>query len=249
PLLRQHFPKTSHRSSTRQRRRWLNLAAIMAQFLTAVDILPAEIIKLPGRSLIERNDFELLIKLEQQGQLAITDHLPHRRLLLGDHGQPAAHPFLDRDNGHTYDFGCRNRIKSFNHATATFALGVFQELRMVRVKEDHSANSPRRAASRSASRIRWHSSSTLRMNSLSRNMPTTLRQSLRDWPGPFVAMTFSKASTRLARDSKVKSFIAVSSRYSNSLRLFYFARFTSWNPSLGVIPRGGRWGPTTFPGR
>ena len=29
------LPQTPHRSSTRQRRRWLNLAAIMAQFLTA----------------------------------------------------------------------------------------------------------------------------------------------------------------------------------------------------------------------
>src|SRR5208337_2480299 len=163
-----------------------------------VKLLPAEIIKLPGRSLIERHDFELLVELEQQGQLAITDDLPQRQLLLGDHGQPAAHPFLDRDNGHTYDFGCRHRIESINHATATFTVGVFQERRMVRVKEDHSANSPRRAASRSASRIRRHSSSTLRMNSLSRNMPTTLRQSLRDWSGSFVAMTFSKASTRLA---------------------------------------------------
>ena len=36
-----NFPKTSHRSSTRQRRRWLNLAAIMAQFLTAVDTIVA----------------------------------------------------------------------------------------------------------------------------------------------------------------------------------------------------------------
>jgi hypothetical protein len=40
------------------------------------------------------------------------------------------------------------------------------------VKEHRSANSPRRAASLSASRIRWHSSSTWRTNSLSRNMLT-----------------------------------------------------------------------------
>ena len=39
-------------------------------------LLPAEIIKLPGRRLIERNDFELVVELEQQGQLAITDDLP-----------------------------------------------------------------------------------------------------------------------------------------------------------------------------
>ena len=31
------LPQTSHRSSTRQRRRWLTLAAIMAQFLTATN--------------------------------------------------------------------------------------------------------------------------------------------------------------------------------------------------------------------
>jgi hypothetical protein len=58
------------------------------------------------RSLIERHDFELRVELEQQGQLAITDDLPQRQLLLGDHGRPAAHPFLDRDNGYTDDFGC-----------------------------------------------------------------------------------------------------------------------------------------------
>src|SRR5208337_4869796 len=79
-----------------------------------------------------------------------------------------------------------------------------------RDEEDHSASSPRRAASRSASRVRRHSSSTLRMNSLSRNMPTTLRQSLRAWSGYLVAMTFSKASTRLASDSKVRSVIVPS---------------------------------------
>jgi RNA polymerase sigma factor (sigma-70 family) len=37
PLLKHHFPEISHQSSTRQRRRWLNLAAIMAQFPAATD--------------------------------------------------------------------------------------------------------------------------------------------------------------------------------------------------------------------
>ena len=37
PSSRLHFPQTPHPRSTRQRRRWLNLAAIVAQFLTATD--------------------------------------------------------------------------------------------------------------------------------------------------------------------------------------------------------------------
>lgn len=45
---------------------------------------------------------------------------------------------------------------------------------MIGIEEDHSGASPRRAASHSASRVRRHSSSTSRMNSLSWNMPTTL---------------------------------------------------------------------------
>ena len=52
------------------------------------------------------------LELEQQGQLAITDDLPQSLFLLGDHGQPASHPFLDRENGHSYDFGGRRRIES-----------------------------------------------------------------------------------------------------------------------------------------
>ncbi len=45
--------------------------------------------------------------------------------------------------------------------------------------------------SHSASRIRRHSLSTSHMNSLSRNLPTTFRQSLREGTGPTLAMTFS----------------------------------------------------------
>ena len=57
---------------------------------------------------------------------------------------------------------------------------------------------------------------------------------MRDSTGSFVAMSFSKASTRLASDSKVKSFIAVSSRYAKSPLPFYFARSNSWNRPFGI---------------
>src|SRR5262245_31993239 len=162
-----------------------------------------------GRGLIECRDLEFLIELEQQRQLSISDHLSQRRLFLGNRRKPAAHALLDRYDRHAECFGCRCRAHAFNQAATAFAIRVFQVSCVIRIEEDHSAVSPRRAASRSASRERWHSSSTSRMNSLSRNMPTTLRQSLRAWFDPF-ASAVSNASTRLARDSKVKSLIAAS---------------------------------------
>ena len=45
-------------------------------------LLPAEIVKLLGRSLIERHDFKLLVELEQQGQFSITENLPQCRFSL-----------------------------------------------------------------------------------------------------------------------------------------------------------------------
>ncbi len=48
------LPQTPHRSSTRQRRRWLNLAAIMAQFLTATAVAFSRLlaVTLPGLSTV-----------------------------------------------------------------------------------------------------------------------------------------------------------------------------------------------------
>src|SRR5262249_12558190 len=141
--------------------------------------LGAKFVESLGSRFVEENDLELVIELEQLGQLPIADHLTNRLFFSGNHGQPAAHPFLDGDNGHANDLGLRNGGQSIDETAATFAFGILQKGGVVRIDEDHSgASSPRRAASRSASRIRWHSSSTARINSLSRNIPTTLRQSL-----------------------------------------------------------------------
>src|SRR5258707_10031854 len=87
-------------------------------------LLPAEFVKLTSRGFIERHDCELLVKLEEQGQLSITEDLPQRRLLFGDHGQPAAHSFLDRDNGDTDDLGFRDGVHFSNHAAAPFVVGA-----------------------------------------------------------------------------------------------------------------------------
>ena len=103
-------------------------------------LLP-NLVELPGRSLVERDNLELLIELEQQGQFSLTSHLSERSLLFGDHGEPAAYPFFDRDNRHADGFGLRHRIQSIDHAPASFAVGVFQERRTIRVEKDHSADS------------------------------------------------------------------------------------------------------------
>jgi hypothetical protein len=52
------------------RRRDFQIPCADAKFLSA------EIVKLPGRGLIERRDFKFQVKLEQKGQFSITGNLP-----------------------------------------------------------------------------------------------------------------------------------------------------------------------------
>ena len=79
---------------------------------------------------------------------------------------------------------------------------------MIGIKEDHS-KFPSSAAFRSASRIRLPSSMIIGIVSLSSNMPTTLRQSLRGRSFSWTASRDSNSATRRARDSTVGSFVLV----------------------------------------
>jgi hypothetical protein len=63
-----------------------------------------EVVERPGGVLVERHNLEPLIELEQPGELSIAGHLPECRALLGDHGEPATHAFLHRDDGHADGF-------------------------------------------------------------------------------------------------------------------------------------------------
>ena len=88
---------------------------------------------------------------------------PHCRCLQGAHA--VCDPCADRLRSPRRRL--RNGLQSPDKAASPFAFGVFQKGGVVRIDEDHSKGTSRRASSRSASRIWRHSSSTSRMKSLS----------------------------------------------------------------------------------
>jgi serine/threonine protein phosphatase 1 len=108
-------------------------------------------------------------------------------------------------NGDILDLATSSASTPSVTAAATLIAWVFQERDMIGIEQNHSADSGRRASARSAARRASPSASTCRMNSLSPNMPTTLRHPLTPADGDVMCNARSSTSTRRARDSSVIS--------------------------------------------